>query len=85
MEMREIALVTGASKGIGAAIAIDLARKGFDIWLNFRSDHQAANEVAAAIEKQGGSCTLLPFDVTDGDAVRAALEPLLQERTVTAA
>jgi 3-oxoacyl-[acyl-carrier protein] reductase len=81
MEMREIALVTGASKGIGAAIAIDLARKGFDIWLNFRSDHQAASEVAAAIEKQGGNCTLLPFDVADGAAVRAALEPLLQERT----
>lgn len=81
MELREVALVTGASKGIGAAIAIDLARSGFDIWLNFRSDREGADRVAAAIREAGAECTLLPFDVADGEAVRAALEPLLQERT----
>ncbi|MEZ4601621.1 MAG: 3-oxoacyl-ACP reductase FabG [Syntrophotaleaceae bacterium] len=79
--MREVALVTGASKGIGAAIALDLARSGFDIWLNFRRDHQAASEVAAAIEAEGAACSLLPFDVSDGLAVRTALEPLLQDKT----
>ena len=44
---REVALVTGASKGIGAAIALELAQNGFDIWLNYRSDSAAA-------------CTFLP-------------------------
>lgn len=81
METREIALVTGASKGIGAAIAIDLARNGFDIWLNYRSDHQAAGEVATTIEQLGGKCTLLPFNVADSEAVCVALEPLLKEDT----
>ena len=79
--MREIALITGASKGIGAAIAIDLACKGFDIWLNFRGDHKGAAQVVAAIEKHGARCTLLPFDVSDGVVARQNLEPLLQEQT----
>ncbi len=78
MDVRQIALVTGASKGIGAAIALDLARNGFDIWLNFRSDQDAANKVAGEIQAAGAQCTLLPFDVADGDAVRAALNPLLE-------
>jgi len=73
----QIALVTGASKGIGAAIARELAADGFHIWLNYRSDHQAAEQVAAEIAAAGGGCTLVPFDVADADAVTAALEPLL--------
>jgi len=81
MNQRSIALVTGASKGIGAAIAQELAGAGFDIWLNYRSDHAAAETVAAEIRKSGVDCRLLPFDVADGSAVKAALEPLLAEAT----
>ncbi|PLY00925.1 MAG: 3-oxoacyl-ACP reductase FabG [Desulfuromonas sp.] len=81
MNPPHIALVTGASKGIGAAIAIDLARNGFDIWLNYRSDQQAAEQVAATIRDLGRSCTLLPFDVADSEAVKQALAPLLEEQT----
>jgi len=79
MQKAEIALVTGASKGIGAAIALELARNGFDIWLNYGRDHQAATQVAAEIEALGVTCKLLPFDVADSEAVKAALEPLLDE------
>lgn len=79
MEKRSIALVTGGSKGIGAAIAVDLARNGFDIWLNFRSDTEGARRVAAEIEGVGGKCLLLPFDVADERATCQALEPLLEK------
>lgn len=75
---RESALVTGASKGIGAAIALALARAGYDIWLNYRSDHASAEKVAHEIESLGVACTRLPFDVTDAEAVKHSLTPLLE-------
>lgn len=79
MSTRGIALVTGASKGIGAAIALELAREGFDLWLNYGRDQEAAAQVAAQVAALGVACKLLPFDVADGAAVKAALEPLLDE------
>ncbi|AMV72114.1 3-oxoacyl-ACP reductase [Desulfuromonas sp. DDH964] len=79
--VREVALVTGASKGIGAAIALELAQNGFDIWLNYRCDSAAALKVQAAIEAAGVECRLVPFDVGDRDSCDAALAPLLAERT----
>jgi 3-oxoacyl-[acyl-carrier protein] reductase len=74
------ALVTGASKGIGAAIARELAADGFRIWLNYRGDHEAAQLVADEILAAGGECLLLPFDVSDAEAVKEVLEPLLKEQ-----
>lgn len=78
---RKIALVTGASRGIGLAIAKQLAKDGFDIWLNYRSNHAAAQAAKQAVEELGASCTLVPFDVADAKAVQAALNPLLAENT----
>ncbi len=78
MSEARIALVTGASKGIGAAIATELARDGFHIWLNYRGDHLAAQKVADEISADGGQCTLLPFDVADSEATQDVLEPLLK-------
>jgi 3-oxoacyl-[acyl-carrier protein] reductase len=81
MDEHKIALVTGASKGIGAAIATGLARDGFDIWLNYRSDHEGAYAVKKEIEESGRKCLLIPFDVSDSEAVKSALIPLLEEAT----
>lgn len=74
-------LVTGASKGIGAAVALRLARSGYDIWLNYRSDHDGATKIADQIADLGRKCVLLPFDVADEGAMNNALEPLLAEET----
>lgn len=81
MDEKKIALVTGGSKGIGKAIAIRLAKSGFDIWLNYCSDIDGANEAAREIKEAGRECTLLQFDVGDFIKVREALEPLLEKET----
>ncbi|MDR2018063.1 MAG: 3-oxoacyl-ACP reductase FabG [Syntrophobacterales bacterium] len=81
MEDRRIALVTGGSRGIGAAIVHFLACDGFDIWLNYRSDHDAALKVARGVEEKGRTCVLLPFDVSDPEDVEKHLKPLLEKET----
>ncbi|MBR5347560.1 MAG: SDR family NAD(P)-dependent oxidoreductase, partial [Deltaproteobacteria bacterium] len=77
----DIALITGASKGIGRAIALGLAQDGFNIWLNYKNDDAAAAVTQAKITALGRLCTLVPFDVSDKDAVHAALDPLLEQMT----
>jgi len=71
---RKRVLVTGASRGIGRAVALELARGGFELALNYRANESAARETRDEIERAGGGATLLPFDVADATAARAALE-----------
>jgi len=67
------ALITGASRGIGRAIAERLAKEGYTVIINYHSNTTAAEETKAAIEAAGGKAELLPFDVSDGKAIEAAL------------
>lgn len=72
-------LISGGSRGIGAAMAVRLARAGFDIWLNYRTSHEAAEQVKQEIEAAGRRCLLLPFDVSDPEQAASNLRPLLQQ------
>lgn len=68
------ALVTGGSRGIGRAICVKLASMGFPVIINYQSNSAAAEETKSLVEAAGGSAELLPFDVSDVDAVDGAIE-----------
>lgn len=68
------ALVTGGSRGLGAAICKHLASQGLGIIINYHSNETAALEVAEAIRNIGGVADLLPFDVCNEQSVDSALE-----------
>ncbi|MBR4704487.1 MAG: 3-oxoacyl-ACP reductase FabG [Paludibacteraceae bacterium] len=72
--MKRYALITGASRGIGRAIAIELAKDGCSILLNYKSNHAAAEEAKRLIEEAGGEAELMPFDVSQPDAINSALD-----------
>ena len=69
-----VALVTGASRGIGRAIALELAAAGAAVGVNYRADADAAAEVVSAIEQAGGRAAALQADVSDAAAAKALVE-----------
>jgi 3-oxoacyl-[acyl-carrier protein] reductase len=74
MNKVKYALVTGASRGIGRAIALKLASQGFSIIINYASNAEAAQNTLNDIVAGGGSAELLPFDVSDSNSVEQALK-----------
>lgn len=76
---RNTILVTGSSRGIGAAVALELARSGYDIVLHCRSRIDEAKAVAAQIRAQGAGTRILQFDIADRDETAAALNADVEE------
>jgi 3-oxoacyl-[acyl-carrier protein] reductase len=70
------ALITGASRGIGAAIAQNLALAGYPVIINFRSNSRAAEHIKSLIEHAGGHAELASFDVGSPEECREALQKL---------
>ena len=72
-----IAFVSGASRGIGAACALELARGGFDVIVNYKSSKKAAEKTAEQIEALGRRAVLCKLDVSDHGAVNAVCSELV--------
>jgi 3-oxoacyl-[acyl-carrier protein] reductase len=74
---QQVALVTGASRGIGRAVACALARAGAHVVVNFVRDAAAAEETVQLVSAAGGSAERLQFDVADSEAVHTTVSALL--------
>src|SRR6476469_1626280 len=79
-ETRRVALVTGASRGIGKAIAIALGQDGLFVIVNYTANEAAAADTLASIKAAGGDGALSRFDVSDSAAVDAAIKQIASER-----
>jgi 3-oxoacyl-[acyl-carrier protein] reductase len=78
LQPNKVALVTGASRGIGRAIALGLAEAGHHVVVNYRGRLAEAGETLALLQRGGGSGELCPFDVADGLACEQALAGVIQ-------
>ncbi len=76
----KVALITGASRGIGRAVAVKLAEMGVYSYVNFVRNEEAARETMDLISAGGGTGSLLPFDVADLDSVNAAMDGIIKEK-----
>jgi 3-oxoacyl-[acyl-carrier protein] reductase len=76
----QIAVVTGGSRGIGRAIAQELAAMRAHVIINYVTNHTAADETRHHIEKAGGAATVCHFDVADAQETAQAFEAIVNER-----
>jgi len=74
----KIALITGASRGIGKEIALELSRLGAEVFINYSSSDEKAEEVVNSIKNLGGKAHKLKFDVSKEDSVSLAFEEIIK-------
>ena len=72
-QARQVAIVSGSSRGIGRAIALELARRGMAVVVNYRSAETEAQAVAAEVRALGVDCLCLQADVADPDQARGLI------------
>lgn len=75
----KVALVTGASRGIGKGVALELADAGYDVVINYASAEAQAQEVVEEIKAKGVNAKAMKFDVSDKVQVEAAIAEILAE------
>lgn len=74
----KVAIITGSSRGIGAGIALSLARAGAKVVINYVHNRQAADEVCMTITQVGGKCTAVQADVSNPDDVRRLFDAAIE-------
>ena len=74
----KVALITGASRGIGREIALGLSKLGAEVYINYSSSDEKAEEVVNSIKKTGGKAQKLKFDVSKEESVSSAFEDILK-------
>ena len=75
----KVALVTGASRGIGKAIAISLGGLGAEVIVNYAASEASAEEVAKSINDKGGNSYKLKFDVSDEESVNTGINQIIRD------
>ncbi len=75
--MPKTAIITGGTRGIGKAIAIELARGGYHVVANYHSNATSADETRAAVEAIGGTIDTTAFDVADAEQVGPAMKAII--------
>ncbi len=77
-QTQRVVVVTGASRGIGAAVAQDLSQHGYWVWMVAR-DSDSLQRVASSIRDQGGRADFVPFDITDIENAPKVFERISKE------
>ena len=76
----KVAVVTGASRGIGKAIAVKLASKGATVVINYNGSRERAEEVKNEVESAGGKAVIIQCNVADFDACKEFIETVIKEQ-----
>ena len=76
---QKVALITGASKGIGQAICVELAKGGYRIVVNYNSDEKGAVNTLEMVRKEGSDGNIMQFDVSNFDETQRAVDDILKQ------